>query len=147
MSHAIARATRLARAALALAALVLAGAACASRAGRPAGGEIVVPDSVIVRVANRHERALVLSLTRPGSETPLGEVAAGGEGRFALRAAAVRGMALELVAVANRESVRTVPFGARGGQVVWLEIMPGLGGSRVHVRWWDEGPPRRNWPR
>lgn len=119
--------------------------ACASagaRAGGPSATDArVSSDSVVVRVANRSDRALAIAVARAGAESPLGDVSAGGTARFVLRAADVTRAPVALVATASHESMRTVPFRVRGGQVVWLEIMPGLVGSQVRVRWPEEGPP------
>jgi hypothetical protein len=116
----------------------------ASRGGPPRTAEAPVrSDSVIVRVENRDEKDLSLLLSREGGELPLGAVPAKSEVRFAVRAADVRGGRLSLVTTAPRERMHTASFRVQGGQVIWFEIVPGLAGSRLYVRWWDEGPPRR----
>ena len=126
-------------------ALVALAAACASHtraATQPATPpERLNPDSVIVRVANHDDRALVVSLLRGTVEMRLGDVSAGTDGRFAVASRNVGGGPLTLLAITSRANVRTVPFRARAGQVIWFDVAPGLVGSRARVRWPEEGPP------
>jgi hypothetical protein len=119
-------------------------AACASGGSRarPPAERSVRTDSVVVRVTNGDPRPLAIAVAQAGVQTPLGEVAGRGVARFALPAADVARARIALVATANRETMRTVLFDARGGQVVWFDIVPGLVGSQAVVRWPEEGPPR-----
>ena len=119
------------------------GAACASVTSPTThtaiAGEVTHRDSVIVKVSNRSDRAITISLERAGVETRLGDVGAGTEARFPLRAAAVTKARIVLVATAStehaRSTVRTAPFTAERGQIVWFEVVPGLVGSRVYPLW------------
>jgi hypothetical protein len=124
--------------------LTLAGA-CASGGSRSgAAGAVdqyVRSDTVVVRVANSSDRPLTISLARDADETQLGDVTAGGQARFGVRAALAAKGRIALVARSTRESLRTAPFKAQGGQVVWFRIVPGLAGSQVRVRWPEEGRP------
>jgi hypothetical protein len=120
--------------------------ACASAGSRGAqptrAEESVRPDSVVVRAVNHSDRALTISVAHGDAELRLGEVSAGGEARFSAPAADVAHGPIALVARSSHESVRTATFKAHGGQVVWFDLAPGLDGSRVRVRWPEEGRPR-----
>ena len=119
------------------------GAACASATSRTTHaavvGEVTHRDSVIVKVSNRSDRALTISLERAGVETRLGDVGAGAEGRFPLRADDATKARIVLVATASseraRSTVRSAPFKVERGQIAWFEIVPGLVGSRVYPLW------------
>jgi len=110
---------------------------------RGAPERAVRSDTIVVRVTNRHGQPLAIAVAQQGVQTPLGDVGAGGDARFAFPAALIGRERFTLVAAGNRETMRTAPFAARGGQVVWFDIVPGLGGSEARVRWPVEGPPRR----
>ena len=102
----------------------------------------VRPDSIVVRVANRSVDTLMLALARGNNESRLGSVMPAGEGRFTLATRDVDHAQIALIARSHRESLRTAPFRVQGGQVVWFDIVPGLVGSQVRVRWPEEGAPR-----
>lgn len=108
----------------------------------PAASERLNPDSVVVRITNRDDHALVVSLYRDAAETRLGSVSAGARERFAVSARKAAGTRVAIFAATSHANVRTVPFRVRGGQVVWLDVSPGLVGSRARVRWPEEGPPK-----
>ena len=120
------------------------GGACAPALTRESealvAGEVLHPDSVVIRVANRSPGALTVRLLRDGIESPLGEVAAGGEARYPMRAGDITPaqVAFAVTPPASNESLRTAPFAVQPGQIVWFEIAPRLVDSRVLIRW-----PRR----
>jgi len=127
--------------------LVASAIACAACASAPTAGarasraifssEASRPDSVVVRVVNHVDRPVRIYRMRDGARAALGDVAAGAEGRFPLRAADAAGKHLTLAAapMGGHAAVESKAFRVEGGQVAVFVITPELGGSRVFVDW------------
>jgi len=121
--------------------------ACAACASAPTSGarasraifssEASHSDSVVVRVVNHVDRPVTVFRMRDGARAPLGNVDAGAEGRFPLRAADGAGahMVLAATPVGGHAAVESKAFHVEGGQVAVFVITPELGGSRVFVDW------------
>jgi hypothetical protein len=93
-------------------------------------------DSVVVRVVNQVAKPVTVYQLRGSSRAALGQVNAGAEGRFPMRAADAAGkMTLAATPVGDRMNVESVPFRVERGQVAVFVITPELGGSRVFVDW------------
>jgi hypothetical protein len=142
MMHGLVRPFRAPRTAAALgllaAALTTACASASTRASRALiDREVSHKDSVVVHVVNRSGHRIAVARVRQGAPATLGAVSAGGEARFALRAADVQGARMTLAAtpVGDRTGVRSAPFDVRSGQVVVFMITPELVGSQVLVDW------------
>ena len=104
---------------------------------RVLSGEVSRFDSVIVKVTNRADLAIVVSLWHEGKEVRLGDVSAKEEARFTVPQAGIAGHHVELVATTRRASVRTAPFKIDRGQVAWFSIVPELAGSQAFALWPD----------
>jgi hypothetical protein len=94
------------------------------------------PDSVVVRVVNHVDRPVTVYHVHQGARAALGDVSAGAEGRFSLRAVDAAGkMMLAASPVGSRTAVESVPFRVARGQVAVFLITPELDGSQVFVDW------------
>jgi hypothetical protein len=126
---------------LALCATSALGIACATPTHATLASRAIIasersrPDSVVVRVVNKADRPVAVYRTGKGTRASLGRVKAGGEGRFALRAADVSGktMTLSAAPVGTRLGVESKPFRVARGEVAVFTITPQLGGSQVYV--------------
>jgi len=125
---------------LAVSSVALAACATPSAAKRTSrailASETTHRDSVVVRVVNHVTRPVTVYQVRGSTRAALGQVKAGAEGRFPMRAADVAGkMTLAATPVGDRTNVESVPFRVERGQVAVFVITPELGGSQVFVDW------------
>jgi hypothetical protein len=130
-------ATRLLLAASSVALAACATPTAAKRTSRAIlASESTQRDSVVVRVVNHVAKPVTVYQVRGGTRAALGQVKAGAEGRFPMRAADAAGkMTLAATPVGDRTNVESVPFRVARGQVAVFVITPELGGSQVFVDW------------